>query len=408
MNKTKLRIKRLVLRPLKILIGICKVLFHFLGTLAFRLTLGKPDFQNIQSDKSYNILYVSLWFRGDLILSLPTIDALKRRFPNSKISCWVRGFNEPLARMHPTIDNVIVYDDYPKSVSGVILNLLRRKNDSVFINQLKRFDIYIDDSGAAYSAVAGYRAKIPYRIGRNSQAFGFLYHFDTPNDFNMQLIERRLKLLEPFGERLSLGDIQKPFMQIAKDTLNITLLESSLLDVAYFTVQPYAGWAAKNWGLDKYCYAARQFAAISKLMPVFIGSSQEKKLIAESIDKHPFSAINLAGSVDIDKAAMIIAGAQMHLGGDSVGGQISVALGIKSVTVFGPTHPTLSAYLGGSNIGVYKRTKCTPKDGKIYCCFDAGRTCTRLSCMKELEADDVLQVMQDLWQGKRLPPAIEF
>jgi ADP-heptose:LPS heptosyltransferase len=146
------------------------------------------------------------------------------------------------------------------------------------LTKIKDFDIYIDDFGYSYSALAGFRSKIPYRIGRNSQGFGFLNHYEVPLDPNMQLIERRLKLLKLLGIDLSLDEIPKPYMEINGELISNSLHKFGNSDSEYCVVQPFAGWKAKNWGLDKYCRVVGEFSNYSGLMPVFIGSR----------DEHPF------------------------------------------------------------------------------------------------------------------------
>jgi ADP-heptose:LPS heptosyltransferase len=302
----------------------------------------------------------------------------------------------------------LTYGDSGRSGISLFREFLRGINHSPFLKKLQDFDLYIDDSGYAYSALAGFRSKIPYRIGRNFQGFGFLNHYEVPLDFNVQLIERRLKLLRPFGIKLTLNDIPKPYMNINQDIISRVRDKFGISKREYFVVQPFAGWEAKNWGLGKYCQVTKDFASLTGLLPVFIGSTAEQLPIQESIAKYEMNAINLAGLAQLDESAAIIAGAKFYFGPDSVGNHLAVALGVKSLTIFGPTHPTLSTYLGGTNIGIRKITRCTPGPNQSYCCIDGGRSCRHLSCIRELRQEDVFETLRRHWSGEKLPPVVEF
>ena len=385
-----------------------KYLIHLLGYFFIKPFVGKPKIQNLDKTQPYRILYVCLAFRGDLVINFPAISAIKQHFPNSHLTCWVHDYNESLLKLHSSVDEIIIYENFSAGILRTLYELLFSKRHVSFINKLKGYDIYIDDSGYAFSALAGFRAEVPFRIGRNFQGFGFLNHFESPYDSNRQLIERRLKPLYPLGIRLSLADIPKPYFSINIERVKSAQDKLSIPFENYFTVQPFTGWNSKNWGLEKYCSIISGFSQKSGLIPVFIGSESERPLIDQAMSKHGLRAINTAGLVQLDQSAAIIAGAKLHLGGDSVGTHLAIALGVKSLAIFGPTNPTLSAYLGGVNIAVRKRTRCTPKPDKIYCCFDAGRGCRRLSCMSELKESDVLQTLMELWSGKTLPSVVEF
>ncbi len=388
--------------------SVIKFWIHLFGSIFIRPFIGKPDFQKLDPQKPYKILYVCLAFRGDLVVNFPAINAIKSHFPNSKITCWLHDYNEPLARLIPAVDNVISYGDSGRSAISLFLEFLRGTKHSPFLQKLKEFDLYIDDSGYSYTALAGFRSKIPYRIGRNFQGFGFLNHREFPLDFNVQLIERRLKLLQPFGLKLSLKDIPKPYMKISPEIITAARTKFGISSSDYFAVQPFAGWEAKNWGLDKYCQVTREFSIFSGLLPVFIGSPAEQPLIKESLSRLELNAVNIAGLASLDESTAIIAGSRFYFGPDSIGNHLAIALGIKSLTMFGPTHPTLSSYLGGVNIGIRKITRCTPGPGQAYCCIDGGRSCRHNVCMIELRQEDVLETLRQHWSGEKLPIVVEF
>ncbi len=385
-----------------------KYFIHIAGLFFIKPFIKSKTAESFKPDAKYRILYVNLAYRGDFILSLPAIRAIKTHFPNSHLTVWLREYNSPLAKLEATIDESFSYDNFHGQPLHEIIDLFFRSKHNALLERLSNFDIYIDDSGYAFTSIAGYLAHIKFRVGRNFQGFGFLNHFEQPYGTNTQLIERRLTLLSPLNIKLKLKDIQKPFFLIEDKAISQCQSKYGLLGSKYYTVQMFAGWAAKNWGIDNYLYVVNEFSKTSGFTPVFIGSESEREIIEIAIRKNNLNAINIAGRAALDEVAAIIAGAEIHLGADSIGAQLATALKTRSLAIFGPVNPRLCMYLGDPNYGIFKKTSCTPKPDKLYCCFDAGRSCKRLYCMKNLKNEDVLKALTDIWSGEKLPSVIEL
>jgi ADP-heptose:LPS heptosyltransferase len=357
------------------------------------------------------ILFVSLAFRGDLVLTFPAIRALKRKFPKATITLWVREFNVTLADLCPDIDNVESYDRFNSHGLGALREFIPKNIHKNTINRMKRtgYDIYIDDSGYTFTALVGSLLKIPLRIGRNQQGFGFLYHYDFPYDGDSQIIKRKFKLLEPLGITTSSDSDLRPVLAISNGSISIAQknLPQFKNKKGYFVITPFTGWKAKNWDIDKYVFITNKFAEYSGLLPVFLGGPDDAILIDKMINLISVESINLAGKLTLAESSLIISGARIHIGGDTFSSHIAAATQIKSLSIFGPTNPSLSAFLTFDNIAVTKKISCAPKPDKIYCLKDAGRSCSHISCMRELKKEDVLAVLIDLWDGKIKSKVIE-
>lgn len=389
---------------------VIKFFIHLLGIILVSpfIRIGRPEFIP-EVNRDVKILYICLAFRGDLILNFPAILALKKEFPGSKITCWVKEYNRSLAVLNRDTDDVICYDDFRKTGIRMLIDLVRVGTHDRIIAKLRKgkFDVCIDDSGYAFTAVTCFLAGIPFRVGRNSQGFGFLYHYEYPYEFSEQLIEKRLRLLKPLGiSALNVDDLF-PNIVIPEGMLE-PVIKKCRLEKDYFTIQPFGGWDAKNWGEDKIAMVADRFASVSALTPVFIGGPGEMEKINNIMKSSKAISINSAGRIDLAESAILISGARIHIGIDSFGAHLAAAAGVKSLTVFGPTNPVLSAYTGVKNVAIIKKMECSPGEGRQYCTADAGRSCSHLSCMRELKVESILSILTDLWEGKPIPPVNVF
>ena len=394
-------------------VKIAKILIHLVGMILIRpfLILNRPD-SPPAANNPIKILLVSLAYRGDFILCFPAIRELKRRFPRSYIVCWTREYNRSVAQINPDIDEVVVFEKFRTRGMALFLNIISILANEPFVKEIrkKKFDLYIDDAGYIYSAFVGILARIPFRIGRNTQGFGFLNHYEYPYDFNGHLVGKKLKLLQPLGIELSGIVSLIPQIMISDKMIGLVSDKTGvdLQKSKYFTVMPFAGWSTKNWDNDKFAFIINEFASYTNAFAIFIGGDTDKIPISEITKSVNGRFMVFAGHLDLSESAVLISKAAIHIGVDSVGSHLAAAAGTKSLAIFGPTNPRLIACLTPINIAVYKKTSCTPPAGKIYCCRDAGRSCPHISCMRELDKEDVLAVLKDLWDGKVKSEVIEF
>jgi ADP-heptose:LPS heptosyltransferase len=381
--------------------GIGKATVHLLGTIIVRPFLGRgkalSDFESLPEPR---ILYVSLAYRGDLILSLPAIAALKKRFPDSKITCWIREYNVSLAKLCSDIDEIITYDTFPSSGLQLLAKLGRLTPHRAFIAEIRarQFDILIDDSGFGFSALVGALARIPLRIGRDTQGFGFLYHSETPFNENEHLVGKRLRLLRSLG----IESTHPERLRIAVDSTSVekTCAKIELAgQEQFFTLQPYAGWAAKNWQKEKIVAVVNGFMRETGLTPVFIGGSTDREKIDKMRERIEGRSISAAGMLELGETLALISRARIHFGVDSVGSHMAAAAGVRSVTLFGPTNPRLSAPLSADNIVILREISCSPARDRQYCALDAGRLCPQFKCMESLDAKEVLAILIGHWKG---------
>ncbi|NLI15872.1 MAG: glycosyltransferase family 9 protein [candidate division Zixibacteria bacterium] len=394
----------------KYITALVKFIIHLGGTIFVKPFLLVARYRAMKRiPENPKILYVSLAFRGDLVLTFPALRALRKRFPKSSITLWVREYNVPLTDLCPDIDKVESYDKFNLHGLGALLEYFPKNVHQGFINKIRRagYDIYIDDSGYTFSALVGSLSNIPIRIGRNQQGFGFLYHYDFPYDYNRHLVKKKFTLLEPFGiSILNESDILPKF-NISNELVTRTLSKYELSNIRYFTCFPCAGWTAKNWQLDRFVSVVNEFSFYSNLTPVFLGGEKDKIIIDYIKDNVKSNYHILIGNTSIIESAAVVSRAEIHFGVDSVGTHLAAASNIRSLTLFGPTNPRLIAYLSDINIALRKKISCAPKPDKIYCRKNAGRSCSHISCMRELKKEDVLAVLIDLWDGKIKSKVIE-
>ena len=82
-----------------------------------------------------NILLVRTDRIGDVVLSLPMLPLLRRRFPGAKISVMVRQYTRELVEHHSCVDEVLVYEheDNLASLWTMLKTVRGKKFDAAII-----------------------------------------------------------------------------------------------------------------------------------------------------------------------------------------------------------------------------------------------------------------------------------
>lgn len=393
--------------------GIIKSLIHLAGRALIRPFLRPaPPARKVEDGEITRILFVSLEFRGDLVMSFCAMKALKKNFPRARLTCWTWEYNRSLAELNGYIDEIINYGNFAIKGIGLFGSMLGFGGHRRFIDEIRenKYDLSFDNSGYAFSSYVTFKAGIPLRIGRNVQGFGFLNHFEYPVYRNRNLLKIRLSMLEPLGIKVVDADSMFPWLEIREADIEKVRRNCGLDGPGkyYFTVQPFGGWESKNWGDDKIASVVDSISSEYNMTAAFIGGPDEAGRIDSIIDRTERSGVNCAGRISAGESAALIGGATVHFGVDSFGGQVASSVGTPSLIIFGPTNPRLIMRTGPKNIAVAKRTACSPRVDRLYCCADGGRSCRKLTCLTDLSADEVLSVFRPLLDGKTVEEITEF
>ena len=125
----------------------------------------------------HNILIIKLSSLGDVIHALPVAAALRKRFPDARISWLVnRGFHEILEG-NPDIDELILFE---RGRWGRFFRLASTVHElKKLTNTLKAgsFDLVIDLQGLLRSGLLSYVTNAPVRMGfANAREFSPLFY----------------------------------------------------------------------------------------------------------------------------------------------------------------------------------------------------------------------------------------
>lgn len=219
--------------------------------------LSKREIKNILVLRKHNQL-------GDILVSVPMYYALKKHFPESKITLIVSKTNYtiPFNEINPFVDDVIIYD---KSTIKNQINLIKYLRS-------KSFQLGIVPATIRLSAVANiinFITGCKYRVGirkleNELNAFSFL--LNIKKDFNWisnktHQILRNLEVIEQINCKISLADALNSIRLIKENDIKWAkeYLKSFNLYKQKFLIgfHPGAGQKENIWNTENFIEVAK-------------------------------------------------------------------------------------------------------------------------------------------------------
>mgnify|MGYP003393251197 CR=1 FL=1 len=316
---------------------------------------------------------------GDAVLTMPAVNAVRKRFPDAEISILVKPWVAELFENSPDIDRIIIYDDKKYS---------RLCGKRKLISDLKKykFDMAILFQNAFEAAFLTYFAGIPIRYGYNTDGRGMLLtHKIVLSDetLNKHQVWYYLDLLRPLGI-----NIEKPELSLKignKDkaaALNILKKNRIKKGDLIIGINPGASYGhAKRWFPDRYAKLADRLIERHAANIILFGSKDDKEVANEIASLSSHKLINLAGKTSLSEAIALIERSRLFITNDSGLMHIAAALNVPVIAIFGSTSPERTGPYGKGHHKIYKNAECSP-------CLK--RECpTDFKCMELISVDEV-------------------
>jgi heptosyltransferase-2 len=320
---------------------------------------------------------------GDAVMSLPAIEALHARFPNSEIVLVSRPWVSELYWNHPAVTRQIVYDAEGEHRGARGFWKLVRKLRS------ERFDAAILLQNSFQAAWMAWWAGIPVRIGYARDGRSWLLseavEVPPPAAYGHQAYYY-LQLLFRSGLIESPKTLQEVRLYIAESEGKwaVKQLQTAGLGGQRFLVgvSPGASYgAAKRWLPDRYANLADRLIDALGADVLIFGSPAEKPLaeaVAQAMEHTP---VIVAGKTTLREFMALLAKCHLVITNDSGPMHLAAALGLPLVAVFGSTDERATGPLGLQVRIIKNPVECSPC-GLRQCPID-------FRCMTGISVDDV-------------------
>ncbi len=316
------------------------------------------------------LIVISLHKLGDSVFTIPAVKAIIQHYKNYKIYlvCFHSG--------------KIIYNSYFKSNNIHILSINNHKSwcqtrfpSWRLIKQLRNLkpEIFFDIMGNQYSFILGLFVGAGKNFGMNKPHLSLLYDRFCEIRTSPHLMDRYL---------------DAACLEIPKGQYSVEKLFPPDYDKrGVIFINPFAGWKAKEWELEKFVNLASKLNSIYNICFIYEKNSLDNDLLIKNNIKF-VETESIQDLIDhLKKCALII-------GCDSGPIYIASMLGKPTLTLYGPTNPDYSFPFGQHHKYYRQVIHCSPLVEQ-YCHLDAGRNCPKIECLNLLKVDDVLREVVD-------------
>jgi len=340
---------------------------------------------------------------GDVIHTLPCLDALRRRFPKARIAWVVEELSRDLLEGHPQLDEVFVIPK--KRWRGHTLQYIFPEVIPFFKSiRSRRFEVAVDFQGLAKSGVMAWLSGAPKRIGFGGVACREINGWFTNRKVDpdargaVHIIDRNLSLLSPLGIEAAEYARVLPERPEWREYVDGWMRGERLpVETRFVALNPGAGWATKRWPVERF---AEVGAAIVKELgrDVLImwgpGEEEMARRLARLMAGKSASA-RVAPPTTVGQSIELTRRLDLFIGGDTGPTHLAGALGVPVVAMFGASdgernHPAARRQV------VLQRLDACP--GGTACWKKAPPPGCELRCLTDITSAEVLTAARRLLQ----------
>ncbi|HYQ48560.1 MAG TPA: lipopolysaccharide heptosyltransferase II, partial [Thermodesulfovibrionales bacterium] len=330
---------------------------------------------------------------GDAVMTIPALRALKRAAPGMRISLLVKPWVAPLFERDPAVDEIILYTDEFKGISGK----LKLSRDL----KARGFCMAVLFQNAFDAAFLTFLAGIPRRMGYSRDGRRLLLTHPVAFDSyarNLHHIDYYLNLVRRAGFEAVPG-MPWIFLGLEERIKARDMLASMKRPIV--AINPGATYgSSKRWHPGRFAEVADAVMRELGGSIILLGGPKET-LIADEILRSADSSLitagsllNLAGRTSLRELISVISECDMLLTNDSGPMHVGYAVGTPIVAIFGSTSPEHTGPAGMSDIVIRKAVACAP-------CFERECRKKELECMDRITSSEVFDGVKRLVRTKR-------
>jgi heptosyltransferase-2 len=319
------------------------------------------------------ILFITLSNIGDVVLTLPVLDFLKKHFPRSRITVLVGPRPKAIFEDYSYIDRLIVYDKY----SGI-----KDKIKLFFELKKERFDMVVDLRNTLFGALLPAR----YKVGLFTIIPRNIKHMKDRHFYRLKGIISKLELE---------GGLDAPkrsfyVSQEDEDYINDVLKKSNITETDKLIVlSPGAKSHTKRWPAEKFLSLSSLLIEEFHFKIVLVGDSNDTVSDKYITRKNNEMILDLVGKTNLRALASLLRRSSLVVTNDSAVLHIASYFNIPTVAIFGISDENKYGPWSGKSAVVKKDMECRP-------CRVAQCKFGTLECIQSIKVQEVFTKAKEI------------
>ena len=311
------------------------------------------------------IAVVRLSAVGDVLHCTPVVRAIKKADPSCHITWIVGSVSADVLAGNPYIDEVYIWsrEHWEKLLRqhrfSEALDYWRQLRDDLC---QRSFDIALDIHGIFISGLVMLATGAKRKIGMlNTRELNHLFVTERATRLpeGPHMIQRYLSILSAL-------DIPSDgyAMDLVPTSEAIEFADTFLRQAGYDPSKPLVAfsprttWTTKNWPPEYFAAVAAELSGEVQLL--LCGSPGDRTVADEIISQAQKPFINAVGQTRLHELTALLSRCDTLLTGDTGPLHMAVALGVPTVSIFGPTNPTVYGPLPPGHIVLQSMLACRP------------------------------------------------
>jgi heptosyltransferase-3 len=320
---------------------------------------------------------------GDVILSTPVFEAIKSKFPDSRLCVMVSSYAAEVVKNNPHVDDVII-DDYERQVGGwrEFFRLTREIRRS-------RFDVAILLRPTFRLALMLFLAGTKYRIGTGYRFYQMLFNRKVYEhrkvnlrheaDYNLDLLRPLDIASRKISPKVYLSAQEEDFAERLFNQYEITPDDTVVL------IHPGSGDSSLNLPPQRFAQAADKLAEKLGAKIIITGTEKERNLVSFIRNGMEHDAFDLVGKTNLRQLASVLKRCQVVVSNSTGPMHLAVAVGTPTVAVFCPIFAAGPIRWGPYGEGHEVLVPPVP------ICFECKpQSCPHYDCMEKIGADQIV------------------
>jgi lipopolysaccharide heptosyltransferase I len=333
------------------------------------MAIAMPDYRRILIIKPSSL--------GDIIHALPTLAALRDRFPSAHIAWLVKRQWAGVLERVDGLDRIWTIEPALKGWLQIVPSL-----------RAETFDLVIDLQGLFRSGAMAWLTGCPTRIGfaNGREGSPYLYTQTVPVPTpDMHAVDRYLLVAASLGA----APKESPEFRMRPDSTDRERVAELLKSVGLVPGAPLiamnvsARWDTKRWPPEHFAAVADALQEKRLTAVALIGGLEDRAVAQAVLSRMQTRPIDLTGRTSPELLPALLASASLLLTNDSGPMHIAAAMGTPVVALFGPTSSTRTGPYGSKHRVLTSEVPCSP-------CF--SRTCknaVQLECLTTIHPKTV-------------------
>lgn len=303
------------------------------------------------------LLIVKMSAVGDVVMTLPALEVIRRRYPAAEIDWLVEPPAAGLLLGHPDLNRVIIS---PRRQLGRLMKagrlILARRLLRSFRRELRarEYDVVLDLQGLIKSAALVWQAHGRRKVGfaRTRERTGWaltekMPAYDPDRHAALRYLDAAVYLGGDWPEPLPEKYYAPPEAARAEAAELLAPLTGSGSASGLVVLNPGAKWDTKRWPLDHWQALAARLVAETDLKLIITGGPDDEPLGQAISQAAETRVLDLCGRTTLPVLAAVMARADLVVTGDTGPMHLAASVGASGLAIFGPTRPWRTGPFGG-------------------------------------------------------------